>query len=344
MIQLLEAEQFLEQAKSSQVIDVRSPGEYLQGHVPKALNIPLFNDEERAIIGTLYKESGREAAILKGLDLVGPKLSSILKTLGSKTREKDILIHCWRGGMRSENMAWLFSQTGYRVSVLIGGYKAYRKHIRTCFSRPARIFVLGGLTGSGKTDILHALEDQHEQVLDLEKEACHKGSVFGAFGQQSQPTTEQFENNLFERWSAFDPEKPVWIEDESRSIGNVNIPEPLFQQITNPEVMIRIDCPKETRIKRLIQEYSGVQKDDLKTALKKLSEKLGDRLKKADSALSEGNYGEMADIVLEYYDKTYAHSISKRPFLNIHSIPILGDDAATTALIILGYMESFQPS
>ena len=342
MIDRIEAEEFIAMARYTTVIDVRSPKEYAQGHIPESVNIPLFNDEERAIIGTLYKNSGREAAVLKGLDLVGPQMADFVKKLHSLTTEKEVLVHCWRGGMRSENMAWLFSQAGHQVSILNGGYKAYRKYIRLSFSKPPKIFILGGLTGSGKTDVLHALGDHHEQFLDLEKIACHKGSVFGALGQQPQPTNEQFENELYTVWSQFDFTRPIWIEDESRAIGCVSIPDTLFQQICHPTLMIQIECSREMRVKRLVKEYSQFQKEDLRGALYKIQDKLGDRIKKAISALDDDDFITVTEIVLDYYDKTYEHSIFRRPDLNIHKIPILNDNPATTAMIILGYIKSIQ--
>lgn len=342
MINTIEIAQFLEMSAITSVIDVRSPGEFLQGHIPGSINIPLFNDEERALIGTLYKNSGRETAVLKGLDLVGPKMAGYVKFLHASIREKNVLVHCWRGGMRSENMAWLFSQAGYDVSVLQGGYKAYRKYIRSCFSRPAKIYVLGGLTGSGKTDVLHALGKEHEQFLDLEYIACHRGSAFGAFGQKPQPTNEQFENALYTTWLSFDFTRPVWIEDESRSIGNVNIPDPLFEQISHPELMIRIECSREARINRLVNEYARFGNEEIISALGRISDKLGDRFKKACTALENMDFYTVADLVLEYYDKTYEHAVSRRQDQNIHSIPVLDDDAGNTALLILGYLASFQ--
>ena len=343
MITRVEAQEFITMARHTMVIDVRSPKEYEQGHIPESINIPLFNDEERAVIGILYKNSGGEAAVLKGLELAGPKMADFVKKLHAVTKEKEVLVHCWRGGMRSENMAWLFSQARYQVSVLNGGYKAYKRFIRSCFTCPAKIVVLGGLTGNGKTDVLHALEGHHEQFLDLEKIACHKGSVFGAFGQQPQPTNEQFENDLYKVWSQFDFKKPVWIEDESRTIGNVNIPDMLFEQIRHA-MMIRIECSREIRVSRLVNEYARFGKEEIGVAVNKLRDKLGDRIKTIISALDNKEYKTVAEIVLDYYDKTYEHSISRRPGLNIHEIPVMNDDPATTALIILGYINSLQIS
>ena len=315
---------FLGLARSLPVIDVRSPAEYLKGHIPGAINIPLFDDEERAIVGTLYAGSGREASVFKGIEMTGPKLASFVKTLHSRVRGREILMHCWRGGMRSEGMAWLFSLAGYHVRLLEGGYKEYRRTIRSGFGEKIPFIVLGGLTGSGKSELLCHLGKLGEQVLDLEKIACHKGSVFGGLGQESQPTNEQFENNLYSEWEMLDPSKPVWIEDESRMIGNVSIPYPLFKQMNRSD-MIRTDVPVEIRIRRLVSLYSGFGEEKLGEAIQKISEKLGGtRTQQAMEALRRGEYAAVTEIVLGHYDKSYEHAISRRQSKEIHTL-ILND-------------------
>jgi tRNA 2-selenouridine synthase len=326
---------FLNRTRVLPLIDVRSEKEYLQGHIPGAFNLPLFNNEERAVVGTLYKNSGREASVLKGLELAGPKLTDFVKQLHEITDQKKILVHCWRGGMRSESMAWLFQVAGYEVFVLEGGYKAYRKFIREKFSKPANIIILGGLTGSGKTELLHLLGKMGEQILDLEKLACHKGSVFGGFGQPDQPTNEQFENDIFGVWENFDPYRLVWIEDESRMIGNVSIPDPLFEQL-NRAMMIKIITRKDQRIHRLVDEYSKVEKQNLQNAVMKISEKLGGtNTKTALAAIDTGDFETVAGLVLSYYDKTYNHSVSKRENQEIRSVSIESDDLVKNAALIL---------
>ena len=335
MITRLDAEQLLQKAVKKPVLDVRSPAEYLQGHIPGAINIPLFNDEERAAIGTLYKNSGRGTAVLKGLEMVGPKMEGIVREVDSMHLGEELLVHCWRGGMRSENMAWLLSLAGYNVFLLNGGYKSYRKFIRTALSRPAMVFVLGGLTGSGKTEILHALGQFDQQVLDLEKIAHHKGSAFGALGEQPQPTNEQFENDIGFKWVEFDLNKPIWIEDESRGIGTVSIPGPLFEQISSG-TMFRIECPAEIRINRLVREYSKYPKEELAGALDRIKEKLADRLKIAVTALEEGNYSEVVRLTLKYYDKSYEFSVNRRPGMTVFPVHISMDDPVSTAKKLIG--------
>jgi tRNA 2-selenouridine synthase len=303
---------FLELARSLPVIDVRSPKEFAQGHIPGAISIPLFTDEERAIVGTLYTKSGREASVLRGLELVGPKLASFVKALHGQTSSKEILVHCWRGGQRSASMAWLFSQVGYEVAVLEGGYRAYRRFIRAAVPGNAKFIVIGGMTGCGKTELLVALAEKGEQVLDLERIASHKGSAFGALGLTSQPTNEQFENNIYHDWQRLDLSRPVWAEDESRTIGFVNIPDPLFDALKSAP-MVLIEQSAEERIRRLVADYGRFSRDELEAPIRKIAEHLGGtRTKTALAALAENRLEEVVSIVLEYYDKAYRFAVERR--------------------------------
>jgi tRNA 2-selenouridine synthase len=335
MINRIASKEFLDLGREFPILDVRSEKEYIQGHIPGAINLPIFNNEERAVVGTLYKNSGRETSVLKGLELAGPKLADLVKQLHKITDKKKILVHCWRGGLRSESMAWLFQVAGFEVSVLEGGYKAYRRFIRERLSQASNIIVLGGLTGSGKTELLHLLETLGEQVLDLEKLACHKGSVFGGFGQPDQPTNEQFENDIFAALEKMNPSVPIWIEDESRMIGNVSIPDPLFEKMGRA-VMIKIETGREQRIRRLVDEYYKVEKVDLKQAVLKISEKLGGtNTKTAQAAIDTGDFETVAGLALSYYDKTYTYSVLKRENPKICPVSVENDDPLKNAALVL---------
>ena len=340
MAQKLSIEDFLPLTDRLPLVDVRSPGEFAQGHIPGAVNISLFDNDERAKIGIRYKQGGKENAVQLGLEIVGPKLADFVKQARKIAPKKEILVHCWRGGMRSGSMAWLFETAGMKAYTLEGGYKAYRRHIRAAFSNPVKLFVLGGYTGSGKTDILKAIEKAGEQFLDIEEIAHHKGSVFGPLGQEPQPTNEQFENNLADAWRKFDFDRPLWVEDESRHLGFCGIPDPLFQQMRLAP-LVKIMVPKTEREKRLVREYGDFEHNALLEQLVKIRERLGGQhLNEAIQALEDNNLQLVADITLRYYDKAYAHGASKRPQENVYEIILEKDDPEINTRRILEFIKT----
>jgi tRNA 2-selenouridine synthase len=303
---------FLQQAAQYPVFDVRCPSEYARGHIPGAHNLPFFSDEERHEIGILYKQQGRTCAFMRGLEIVGPRLAEYIVRVRSHTDSRHILIHCWRGGMRSESLSWLLDKAGFRVGLLKGGYKAYRKYVMTGFETPLRLLVLGGMTGSGKTEILHNLQRRRQQILDLEGLAHHKGSAFGAVDNIAQPTTEQFENDLFDAMRVLDPGQTIWIEDESRKIGHVSVPEGLFRQMREALVM-RIQVSRQARVTRLCSDYGAVSPEKLGNAVRAISKRLGgERTRIALEAIAAGDYATATHALLDYYDKTYQFGLSKR--------------------------------
>jgi tRNA 2-selenouridine synthase len=317
--------EFLQYSEKQPVIDVRSPGEFRQGHIPGAVNIPLFDNEERAVIGTIFTKTGSEQAIRRGYEIAGPKVPYYLAACREAANgSRNILVHCWRGGMRSRNMAELFSENGYETGVLTGGYKAYRKFTREEFSKQAKIIVIGGYTGSGKTEVLRMIALAGEQVIDLEGQARHKGSVFGALGQEDQPTNEQFENDLGLAWRRFDLTAPVWMEDESRMIGNVSLPEPVLHHV-NSGLLVRMEMSREARVRRLVSEYAGFDHESLVSAISRLEERLGGtRLKEAVSAIRAGAFSTAIEIVLQYYDKAYDFAINRRSGQKTITFPVPG--------------------
>ena len=311
---------FLKLADRLPVMDVRSPKEFAQGHIPGAINIPLFNDEERATVGITYARSGNQDAILKGLEIVGPKLQGFVRTAKEAAPGGEILVHCWRGGMRSEAMAWLFNFSGIKTNILEGGYKAFRRHIREAFEKGPDLLLLGGMTGSGKTEILRLLREQGEQVIDLEELAHHKGSAFGALGEPVQPTTEQFENDLALQWLALDPGKPVWVEDESLNIGKVVIPEVFFKRMGSSRLFL-LELSFERRVSRLIGEYGTFDTKILSALVEKISKRMGGKqAKKATDSLMNHDLKKAVEIVLPYYDETYTYSLKTRENLDITAI------------------------
>ena len=331
-------EKFLPLTNHLPLVDVRSPAEYAQGHIPGAVNIPLFNNDERAIVGIGYKQGGKEHAVQLGLEIVGPKLAGFVKQAKRMAPKKKILVHCWRGGMRSGSMAWLFETAGLQAFTLEGGYKAYRRYIRQQFSRPVKMIVLGGYTGSGKTDLLKIIEKNGGQFLDIEKIACHKGSVFGPLGQESQPTNEQFENNLADVWRKFDFSKTVWVEDESRQLGKCSLPDPLFAQLRNAP-LIKIVIPKSERQKRLVKEYGRFEKEVLREQLMKIRERLGGQyLKEALKALENNDLYTVAGLTLRYYDKAYDHGTSQRPQEKVFELKLEKDEPEENARAVSEFL------
>lgn len=336
----LPVSEFLKNKQNHLLIDVRTPAEFEKGHIPGAFNIPLFTNEERAEVGTLYKNKGKEPAILRALELTGPKLANFVIQLKEISVNNDeIFVHCWRGGMRSSSMAWLFSLIGYKVHTLLDGYKAYRNHIQNQFEKTNNLIVIGGFTGSGKTEILKYLASEF-QVSDLEHFACHKGSAFGFIGENPQPTTEQFENNLGEEWMKFDLNKSIIVEDESRTIGKVYLPDILYSRIRTSD-NIFINMPKKLRIKRLVNDYASFDKELLKIAIDKIINKLGGQNhKEAILALQNNDFEKVADVSLSYYDKTYLYGLSKRDQTKVFKIDVDSEDAAENAGRIIEFIKN----
>ncbi len=311
MPQIIDIETFLQKRKEIPVIDVRSPAEYAQGHIPGAVNIPLFNDEERKIVGTKYKKENKESAMFAALGIVGPKMVALAKTGMKAARNKELLVHCWRGGMRSAGMAWLFENMGIRAWILDGGYRTYRRYIREFISQPFDLIILGGSTGSGKTAILQELAQRGEQITDLEGLACHKGSAFGALGEEPQPTTEHFENLLADDLLRINPAKRLWLEDESRNIGKCVIPEPFFFRMREAPI-IELKVKREIRAARLVTEYGKYPDNELIACIEKISRRIGgDKAREAVEAIGKKDYFTTAMITLHYYDKSYAFSLEK---------------------------------
>lgn len=327
----LDIEEFLLESNGKPVLDVRSPKEYDKAHIPGAVSLPLFDDEERAAIGTLYKQEGREKAVRAGLDFFSGRMKEIeLQAMqafsGMEGREEPVFyIHCWRGGMRSGAVAWLLGLFGYKVFVLADGYKAFRRWVLAQFEKEVSLKILGGYTGSGKTEILDELRKQNHRVIDLEGIANHKGSAFGSLGMPAQPTQEMFENLLaVELWKnrQMASEEEIWMEDESRHIGKLFIPNPLWDQMRKSPVYF-LDIPLQERLSHILKGYGEFDKELLMGCVRKITKRLGGlNTKNALKFIEENNIRSAFEILLEYYDKMYEHSLilHKENGIELHKV------------------------
>jgi tRNA 2-selenouridine synthase len=313
----LDIDQFLISAEQFPLVDVRSPSEFALGHIPGAQNIPLFDDHERAEIGTLYKLRGKEDAVERGLEIVSPKLAGFVRFVKSFSPHKKVFIYCWRGGMRSNSFAWLMNTSGLNAAILEGGYKCFRNYVLNYFANKFNLILIGGPTGSGKSEVLRELADRGEQILDLEKIANHKGSAFGGINELPQPTQQLFEHNLFLAIKKLDLTKIIWVEDEAFSIGKNKIPLQLWQQMKISPIL-KIEVPFNFRVERLVKDYKTTDIDLLRKAILAIQKRLGGKnVKVALGFLETKELAKVAMIALKYYDAAYEHDHDKRKMKNI---------------------------
>ncbi|MGP8215948.1 MAG: tRNA 2-selenouridine(34) synthase MnmH [Bacteroidia bacterium] len=312
------AQEFFKLSSQHPVIDVRTPAEFEHGHIPGAVNIPLFSNEERVIIGTLYKQEGKKPAMLKGMELVSPKFSGFIRAAETISNTGTLLVHCWRGGMRSSGMAWLFEWYGFKVFTLQNGYKAFRRMALETFSQPRSLKILAGRTGSGKTLVLKEIEKLGKTIIDLEELAHHKGSAFGTLGEEPQPTQEMFENELAVSLLSIPVTETIWVEDESQNVGKCLIPIDFFTQMRNANVYY-VDLPLEKRVEYLVEAYGKYSAKELIESIEKIKKRVGfQNAKAAIEAINQGDLKRACEISLVYYDKSYDHGVAKRNAATIY--------------------------
>jgi len=341
MVETVELDRFLELKERMIPLDVRSPVEFGHSHVPGSVNVPLFSDDERAAIGWTYKHKGQREAVLLGESYAQPKIPRYLEEAEKHSADGAVLVLCARGGMRSGRFSDFLSDHGFSVFRLEGGYKSYRRHVLESFREPLTLVILAGKTGCGKTEILEFLTGRDEQVLDMEALAGHKGSAFGSIGSGEQPSTEFFENSLFEKIRTFRRDRRIWVEDESLNIGKIFLPEEFYDQMkASPQVMVQMD--REIRISRLCRDYGQSGSEPLKEGMAKIRKRLGmEQYTKALEALDTGIPAEAASIVLHYYDKCYDYSMELKNRRTLFRIDSNDGDTAAAGERILDLIDEF---
>ena len=299
------------------IVDVRSPAEFAEDHLPGAINWPVLDNDERRIVGTLYAASPFEARKI-GAALVARNIARHIEanTEGLPKTWRP-LVYCWRGGQRSGAMNWFLGQIGFRARQMTGGYKAYRAEVRKLLETlPAALDlrVLCGRTGSGKTRLLQALAGEGAQVLDLEALACHRGSVLGAMPDAPQPSQKRFDSLIWQRLRALDPARPVFVESESRKIGQLRVPELLHERMRASEHCLWVEMPEAARIELLLQDYGhfAADPDGFCRQLDGLVALRGkETIKRWQAQAGAGEWAAVfGELIRDHYDPGYERSLS----------------------------------
>ncbi|WP_395822874.1 tRNA 2-selenouridine(34) synthase MnmH [Collimonas sp.] len=311
------------------IIDARSPSEFAEDHIPGAINCPVLDDAQRVQVGTMYKQVNAFEAKKLGAVLIARNIAQHIETLFiGQPREWEPLIYCWRGGNRSGAMAHIMARIGWPVVQLDGGYREFRRHVNDSLSELPQRFsfkVICGPTGSGKSRLLQVLEQQGAQVLDLEQLAAHRGSVLGNLPTELQPSQKTFESRIWQRLQGFDPQRPVFVESESKKVGNLRVPEMLMGRMRNSPC-IAVALARSERVRLLIEDYAHFVADPalLNTQLACLAYLHGrEKVAQWQKMALSGHIGALVDeLLLKHYDPAYAQSI-KRNFGQFSNAQIL---------------------
>lgn len=322
-----------------EVIDVRSPGEFAEDHVPGALNLPVLDDAERARVGTLYKQVSSFDAKKVGAALVSRNIAHHLDShFADKPRGYRPLVYCWRGGTRSGSLTHILQKIGFKAAQLDGGYKAYRRHVVAELGRLPGQFafrIVCGTTGSGKSRLLQALDRAGAQVLDLEARAAHRGSLLGALPDQGQPTQKMFESLVWHALTRFDPARPVYVESESKKIGALRVPEALIQAM-RASPCIRLDVPLAARVRLLTEDYAHFLDDPraIQAQLAHLVPLRGHETVEAwQDLVRQRDWDRLVAALLEeHYDPAYFRSLAKNYAPSADDLAFAADDLSNAGL------------
>lgn len=333
-----------------EVIDTRSPAEFAEDHVPGAINLPVLDNEERARIGTLHKQVSAFAAKKAGAALVSRNIASHLEGhFADQPNDYRPLIYCWRGGNRSGAMATILRAIGWQAAQLEGGYKAYRRQViedLTQLPEQFRFRVVCGRTGVGKSRFLRALRQVGAQVLDLEDLAAHMGSVLGAYPDRPQPSQKSFESGIWGELRRYDPARPVFVESESRKIGNLHTPELLLARMRASECL-NLDANIPVRVDILKGEYEHFLADPAALGVKLdcLTELQGhERINRWKTLAEEAQWDELiAELLTLHYDPAYNHSLGRNYTQAVLAETLTVDSARDEAMLELARRVSEQP-
>jgi len=324
----------------SMIIDVRSESEFADDHIPGAVSMPVLNDEQRAEIGTLYKQVGPFEAKRRGAAIVARNIAQHIDTrLADAPKDFAPLVYCWRGGQRSGAMARILSEIGWKVTLVEGGYKAYRKQVLDGLDEvPPRLslIVLRGRTGTAKTRILRAAAEKGAQVIDLEGLAAHRGSLLGPEPGRTQPAQRQFESQLFDVMRRFDPQRPVFIEAESNKVGERHIPPALWQRMRGAQ-SLQVTAPLEARVAFLVEDYHHViaEPGRLDPLLGWVTSRIGhEAVTVWRNHIDRGDWpGFVSCVLRDHYDPAYDRSAAKRDHRDLETLTSASlDNTAIDAL------------